>query len=211
MSFVKDINGKFRIILASSSPRRKELLERVGIEFEVWPSEGEENPVSDTVPAIVTELSRSKALDVAAQIKTYNENHKDLTTATDILVIGADTIVTKDGEVLGKPRDEDDAKRMLKLLSDETHSVYTGVTFVFMSSEGRTGEYSFYEETKVNFYPLDDDDIDEYVATGDALDKAGSYGIQTAAAAFVRSVEGDFYNVVGLPIARILQELKGLM
>ncbi len=211
MSFVKDLNSKFRIILASASPRRKELLERVGVEFEIWPSDKEENPISGTPDKICTELARSKAVDVASQIRIYNDTHPDLTTATDILVIGADTIVTKDGKILGKPKDDADAKRMLKQLSGDVHSVYTGVTFIFMSREGRTGEYTFFEETRVNFYPLDDDEIDGYVATGDALDKAGAYGIQTGASAFVRSIEGDFYNVVGLPVARLLQELKRLM
>ncbi len=211
MKIVKTVNEKFRVVLASASPRRKELLELAGVDFEVWPSDKEENPMSGTPDKICTELSRTKAVDVASQIRIYNDTHPELTTATDILVIGADTIVTKDGEILGKPKDDTDARRMLKRLSGETHSVFTGVTFIFMSRDGRTGEYTFFEETKVNFYPLDDDDIDGYVATGDALDKAGAYGIQTGASVFVRSIEGDFYNVVGLPIARLIQELKRLM
>lgn len=211
MSFVKQLNEKFRIVLASNSPRRKELLERVGIAFEVWPSDKEE-VVSSVIPKdICTELSRQKALDVASQIRTYNDAHPDLTTEADILVIGADTIVAKDDRILGKPENDAEAKNMLRLLSDNDHCVYTGVTFVFMSREGRVGEHTFYEETGVRFYPLDEEDIEEYVSSGDASDKAGAYGIQTAAASFVRSVEGDFYNVVGLPIARMLQELKGLM
>lgn len=206
-----DINKSFKTVLASASPRRKDILELVGIEFDIWPSEKEET-VNETSPEkVCTALSRMKALDVAAQIRTYNDSHKDLTTAGDILVIGADTIVALGNEILGKPADDADAVRMLKLLSGNTHSVFTGVTLVFMSRSGRVGEHTFYEETKVSFYPMEDDEIDRYVATGEASDKAGAYGIQGKAAAFVRSIDGDYYNVVGLPAARILHELKEIM
>ncbi len=208
---VKELNKNFKIILASASPRRKELLELVGVEFDIWPSDKEETVTSSVPCEICTELSRQKALDVASSIRTYNELHPDLTTEGDILVIGADTIVVKDGEILGKPKDESDAVRMLRLLSGSTHSVFTGVTFIFMSASGRAGEHTFYEETKVTFYPLDDDDIQYYLSNYDVLDKAGAYGIQSGAAAFVKSVEGDFYNVVGLPVARILHELGKLL
>ena len=208
---IKKINSDFRIVLASASPRRKELLELVGLDFEVWPSDKEEDVTAVRPDEVCTGLSRAKALDVASQIRIYNDSHRDLTTETDILVIGADTIVAKDDMIFGKPKDEADAVRMLKLLSGCTHSVYTGVTLVFMSRGGRVGEHTFFEETKVTFYPLSDPDIEEYVASGDALDKAGAYGIQTQAAAFVRSVEGDFYNVVGLPVAGLLQELKSIL
>ena len=208
---VSELNEKIKIVLASSSPRRKELLELVGVQFDIWPSDKEEEVSSDIPEEICTSLSRQKALDVASSIRTYNELHRDLTTEGDILVIGADTIVVKDGKVLGKPKDEGDAARMLKLLSGSTHSVFTGVTFVFMSASGRAGEHTFSEETKVSFYPLDDAQIQYYLANYDALDKAGAYGIQSGAAAFVKSVEGDFYNVVGLPIARILHELNQIL
>jgi septum formation protein len=100
---------------------------------------------------------------------------------------------------------------MLKSLSGCTHSVFTGVTLVFMNREGRVGEHTFYDETKVSFYPVDEEEIRAYVGREDVLDKAGAYGIQTGAAAFVRSIEGDFYNVVGLPIARILDEIKNIL
>lgn len=211
MNVVKELNRQFRIVLASASPRRKELMELAGLEFEIWPSDKDEVVTASGPEEICRQLSRQKALDVAAQIRTYNDSHKELTTETDILVIGADTIVAKDKEVLGKPKDEDDAVRMLKLLSGDVHSVFTGVSFVFMSKEGRVGEYTFCEETKVFFYPLSDEDISEYAASGDPLDKAGAYGIQSGAAVFVRSVEGDFYNVIGLPIGRILRELENIL
>ena len=211
MKTAESISKDFKIILASASPRRKQLLELAGFEFEIWPSDKEEVITKKIPEEICVELSKQKAIDVASSIRTYNDLHKDLTTETDILVIGADTIVVKDGSILGKPKDEDDAFSMLKLLSGNTHSVFTGVTFVFSGIDGRVGEYSFYEETKVSFYPLDDEDIKNYVASGDAMDKAGSYGIQTGAATFVRSIEGDYYNVVGLPIARVIHELKRLI
>ena len=211
MNITDTINKQFRVVLASASPRRKSLLELAGLEFEIWPSDKEETSTKTYPEEICVELSKQKALDVASSIKTYNELHSDLTTATDILVIGADTIVVSDGKVLGKPADEADAAGMLRLLSGKTHSVYTGVTFVFSAKDGRVGEYSFADETKVTFYPLDDEDIDRYIASGDPLDKAGSYGIQGSAAVFVKSIEGDYYNVVGLPVARILQELKNIM
>lgn len=208
---VSDINRDFKIVLASASPRRKQLLELIGMEFDIWPSDKEESVTSTQPSLICTELSRQKALDVASQIRIYNDTHKDLTTEGDILVIGADTIVAKDDTVLGKPKDDEDAKRMLSLLSGSTHSVFTGVTFVFMSADGRVGEHTFYEETKVTFYPMEESEIEDYVATQDAADKAGAYGIQSGAAAYVKSIEGDYYNVVGLPVARILQELKHLL
>ncbi|MCR5688397.1 MAG: Maf family protein [Lachnospiraceae bacterium] len=208
---VKQINSEFKIILASASPRRKELLELVGIEFDIWPSDREEKPEGTAPDEICTSLSRMKAVDTASSIKTYNEMHRDLTTETDILVIGADTIVVKDGEILGKPKDEADAARMLRLLSGSVHSVFTGVTFVFMSKSGRVGEHSFYEETKVTFYPLSGEEIEDYITRYEVLDKAGAYGIQSGAAAFVRSIEGDFYNVMGLPVARVLHELIHLV
>lgn len=201
----------FRIVLASASPRRKELMELAGFDFEIWPSRKEEIISSEKPSDVCVELSKQKALDVAAQIRTYNENHPDITTEQDILVIGADTIVALKDVILGKPVDEEDAKRMLRSLSGETHSVFTGVTFVFMSKDGRVGEYSFSDETKVSFYDVSEDEIKDYVDTGDPLDKAGAYGIQTGAALFVKAIEGDFYNVVGLPIARMLHELKSIV
>ena len=211
MNFAEKLNDKFKIVLASASPRRRELMELAGLEFDVWPSNGEEVVKSAVPKDICVELSRQKALDVASQIRTYNENHKDLTSPADILIIGADTVVAFGNDVFGKPKDADEAAGMLRTLSGNTHTVYTGVTFVFMSKEGRAGEYSFCDETKVTFYDLDEDDIEAYIATGDPFDKAGSYGVQTASATFVRSVEGDFFNVMGLPVARLLVELKGIL
>ena len=153
-------------------------------------------------------MSARKAREVASGILTYNENHKELVTPQEILVIGADTVVAYDGQILGKPKDEEDAGRMLSLLSGNTHSVYTGITLVFIDKSGRTGEYCFFEKTDVTMYPMDEDEINRYIATGEPMDKAGSYGIQGRCAIYIKQIEGDYNNVVGLPVARLYQELR---
>lgn len=197
-----------QIILASQSPRRKELLEQIGLEFEICPAKGEE-VITKTVPEeVVMELSKQKAEEVAAMVSTYAQEHKDITTPSDILVIGADTVVAYDGKILGKPVDEADAKRMLTMLSGNTHSVFTGVTLVLIDKSGRAGELVFYEKTDVKMHEMTEGEIDRYVATGEPMDKAGSYGIQGKCAIYIEKIEGDYNNVVGLPIARIYQELK---
>lgn len=197
-----------QIILASASPRRKELLEQIGMEFEICPAKGEEVITQNRPDAVVLELSRQKAEEVAAGVLTYNETHPDLATPQDILVIGADTVVAYGNEILGKPKDEADAKRMLDLLQGNTHSVYTGITLVFIDKSGRTGEYCFFEKTDVTMYPMDEDEINHYIATGEPMDKAGSYGIQGRCAIYIKQIEGDYNNVVGLPVARLYQELR---
>lgn len=197
-----------QIILASASSRRKALLEQIGMEFEICPAKGEEVITESRPDAVVSELSRQKAEEVAAGVLTYNEQHPDLATPQDILVIGADTVVAYGDEILGKPKDEEDAKRMLTLLQGNTHSVYTGITLVFIDKSGRTGEYCFFEKTDVTMYPMDEDEINRYIATGEPMDKAGSYGIQGRCAIYIKQIEGDYNNVVGLPVARLYQELR---
>ena len=156
------------------------------------------------------ELSRQKAEKVAYGVLIYNEQHADLATPQDILVIGADTVVAYENQILGKPKDEEDARRMLTMLSGKTHSVYTGVTFVFIDKEGRTGEHCFFEKTDVCMYPLKEEEIDRYIQSGDPMDKAGSYGIQGRFAIHIKEIRGDYNNVVGLPVARLYQELQKL-
>ena len=199
-----------QIILASGSPRRKELLEQIGLEFEICPAKGEEIITKTTPQEIVEELSRQKAEEVAAGIVFYNERNPMLTSPQDILVIGADTVVAYEGQILGKPRDEADAKRMLSILSGNTHSVYTGVTLLFIDQSGRTGEYSFAEKTDVTMYPISETEMERYIATGEPMDKAGAYGIQGKCAIYIKEIAGDYYNVVGLPIGRLYQELQRL-
>lgn len=199
-----------KIVLASGSPRRKELLEQVGLEFEICPAKGEEI-ISKSIPhEVVVELSEQKAKEVASAVLAYDEAHAEITTPTDIMVIGADTVVAFEDKILGKPKDAEDAKDMLRMLSDKTHSVYTGVTIVFISKEGKTGIHSFYEKTDVFFYPLSDLEIQRYIESGDPLDKAGAYGIQGEFAKHIKGIQGEYNNVVGLPIARLYQELLRL-
>lgn len=187
-----------RIVLASQSPRRHELLEMVGIEHEVITSDCDEN-ISFTGPAeLVRELSSRKAAAVAEKLEKEEQK-------PDAVVIGSDTIVFYDGEVLGKPADEEDAFRMLTELSGHTHSVFTGVTLIDTAS-GR--KETFFEETSVTFYPVGEDEIREYIATGDPLDKAGSYGVQGRGAFLVKHIEGDYFTVVGLPIAHLIRVLR---
>ncbi len=199
-----------QMILASASPRRKELLEQIGAEFVICPAKGEEVITETNPSAVVMELSRQKAEEVAYGVLIYNEQHADLATPQDILVIGADTVVAYENQILGKPKDEEDARRMLTMLSGKTHSVYTGVTFVFIDKEGRTGEHCFFEKTDVCMYPLKEEEIDRYIQSGDPMDKAGSYGIQGRFAIHIKEIRGDYNNVVGLPVARLYQELQKL-
>ena len=138
------------------------------------------------------------------------DRHADLATPQDILVIGADTVVAYENQILGKPKDEEDARHMLTMLSGKTHSVYTGVTFVFIDKEGQTGEHCFFEKTDVCMYPLKEEEIDRYIQSGDPMDKAGSYGIQGRFAIHIKEIRGDYNNVVGLPVARLYQELQKL-
>ncbi len=176
-----------RIILASQSPRRRELLERMGIShFDVIPAKGEERADPNLTPEhLVEELSRQKA----AEITVGNP---------DALIIAADTVVAVDGTVLGKPHDRDDAVRMLQALSGREHTVYSGLTVCW---QGRS--VTQHEATAVRFRPLTRDDIDHYVSTGEPMDKAGSYGIQGYGCTLVEGISGDYYNVVGLPVCRL--------
>lgn len=200
----------YKIVLASKSPRRKEILEMAGFEFDIWPSTKDEIIISTNPSEVCVELSRQKAIDVASQIKTFNDENTELVTPQNVMVIGSDTIVSIDNEILGKPKDEAQAFEMLNKLSGKTHTVYTGVTLVFMSKDGRVGEYSFFDSTDVTFYHLDEDEINEYIATGSPLDKAGAYGAQDMASRFVKKLDGSFHNVMGFPISRLCYELKNL-
>lgn len=212
-----------KVILASASPRRKELLAQIGIEFEVLVSTCEEK-ITKTIPQeVVCELSAQKAMDVWQKVKAdfavavsdaagqQNVADKDLkqTDKQYPIVIGADTVVAYEGKILGKPVNKEDAVRMLTMLSGKTHEVYTGVTFCY-EKDGEEKVHTFYESTAVTFYLLSQAEIERYVASGDPMDKAGSYGIQGSFAAYVKGITGDYNNVVGLPVGRLYQELKEL-
>lgn len=195
-----------KIILASSSPRRRELMAQAGFAFEVLVSEADETIETETPGEMVEVLSERKAAAVAEEIKRQGFAEES------VLLVGADTMVAIDGKKLGKPKDEKGAEEMLEELSGRTHQVYTGVTLMRLRKaengsilqESRT----FSEGTDVSFYPLTKEEIRSYIATGEPMDKAGAYGIQGKAAVFVKEIKGDYNNVVGLPIARLYQELK---
>ncbi|WP_085991646.1 Maf family protein [Oceanobacillus senegalensis] len=182
-----------QLILASSSPRRKELLENLHLTFDVIVSNVKET-VDKTLPPseIVMSLANQKASTIANKYP-------------DAFVIGADTIVQLDGQILGKPKTKKDAFHTLKQLSDREHSVLTGVSIL----KGKQ-IVSFYEETIVEFWPLTDIEIWNYIETGEPMDKAGSYGIQELGAYLVKKINGDYFSVVGLPVARVIRELKKL-
>lgn len=224
-------------ILASGSPRRKELLEQVNLSFQVRVSDCEETITKNIPCEIVMELSSQKAQAVATLLTPEEKE--------DCVLIGADTIVAIGDKILGKPSSVQDAVTMLELLSDSVHQVYTGVTILHFQGDTCT-QKTFYEKTDVYFYPLTKERILSYVRCGDpasqvnlspekkkqmihagwmdsteawntengfpptCMDKAGAYGIQGAAAAFVKKIDGDYNNVVGLPVARLLWEMESL-
>lgn len=190
-----------RIILASGSPRRKELLGELFSEFEIIPAGGEENYQASLPEEIVKELSLQKAEEVFQKEAAKSMGR--------LLVIGADTIVVKDKQVLGKPADKKEAFSMLSALSGTSHQVYTGVSLCY-KIEDNSFRKSFYEETRVCFWPMSREEIEAYIASGDPLDKAGAYGIQSGGKRYVKEIEGDYLNVVGLPLSRLYQELKDL-
>ena len=181
-----------KLVLASKSPRRSEILKNAGIDFTVRVADADETIPDGTKPEdAVVFLAARKAMAV---------ERKD-----DEVVLGADTVVVLDDKILGKPKDKDDAFNMIKMLSGRVHSVFTGVCAI-----GDGISLTFAEETKVEFYSLTDDEINEYLDTDEPYDKAGAYGIQGYASKFIRGIEGDYFNVVGLPISRLMREIKGL-
>lgn len=209
------------IILASASPRRKELLAQIGLPFRVCVSDCEET-ITETLPErVVCELSQQKARDVWQKLKKEQvsatggsgglsaEEADSNQAAGEVkkLVIGADTVVVYDGRILGKPADVAQAVEMLTLLAGNTHQVYTGVTFCYQEN-GTEKLHTFYERTEVTVYPMSRAEITAYVETGEPMDKAGAYGIQGRFAAYVKEIRGDYNNVVGLPVGRLYQELK---
>jgi septum formation protein len=174
-----------RIILASSSPRRAELLKGLGVEFEITPSLILERPhAGETPPDYIIRLARAKVIAVARRLDTG-------------LVIGADTIVVVDGRILGKPDDEDDAAQLLRQLSGRWHAVMTGLALYDISSRREVADF---DKTLVRFAPLTEKEISWYVKTGEPMDKAGGYGIQGKGGLFVDEIAGNYFNVVGLPV-----------
>ena len=199
---IKEMN----IILASGSPRRKELLAQAGFDFEVEVSNADENVAEESPTEMVEELAARKA---EAVVNLHNKKEDNC------LVIGADTIVVLDGKILGKPKDEADAVRMIRSFQGKVHQVYTGVTLVFCGKAGerpddRWKTITFAEKTDVFVCPMTEEQIRGYVKTGEPMDKAGAYGIQGRFAVWVKEISGDYNNVVGLPLGRVCRELLGI-
>ena len=184
-----------KLILASASPRRRRLMKQIGLTFQVMPGEVDEDEIFSSDPLEnIQAVALLKARDVAARVE-------------DGIVVGADTQILIDGETMGKPADETDAARMLSRLSERNHQVITGVALV----DAGTGlEKTWVETTLVFFRELSESEISAYVHTGEPMGKAGAYGIQGRAAAFVERIEGCYFNVVGLPLAELSQNLRKL-
>ena len=189
-----------KIYLASASPRRKDLLKQVGISFRVMPSTVEEKITKEKPDEVVEELSYQKAVDVCGRLMAEKQE--------DFVVIGADTVVSAWGKILGKPADKEDAVRMLKDLQGVSHQVYTGVTIAWKNKDISPMYATFSECTDVTMYTMTEEEIRQYVDSGEPMDKAGAYAIQGLCAAHIQGICGDYNNVVGLPVGRLCQELK---
>ncbi len=216
-----------RVILGSASPRRKELLEQIGIEFEIVVSSKEERYESAEPEEIVKELALMKAKNVAEELVqreaglrkpegdgllkdrliSHGEEEK-WKYLHDVLILGADTIVVRDGEILGKPSDEEAAFHMLKSLQGRMHQVYTGVALLHFDGKGNRQESIHAEETKVYVHEMEETEIRRYLSAGESMDKAGAYGVQGRFAAYIDRIEGDYYNVVGLPASYVYRQIK---
>ena len=188
-----------KIILASASSRRRELMQQAGYEFEIQVSHKEETYISETPDDIVKELALLKARDIATQ----NE-------AKNLIVIGADTVVAYQGAILGKPKSKEDAFAMIQSFQGDKHQVYTGVAVLSYDGEGNETVVNHAVKTDVYVNPMTDEEIWNYIEGDNVMDKAGSYGIQSGFAIHIEKIEGDYFNVVGLPISYIYKVLKQL-
>ena len=195
--------SKVNIILASASPRRRELLKQIGIEFEVIAGNAKEIYSSAEPVEIVKELALLKASDIADRLHVRQ--------GEEYIVLGADTIVVNEDQIMGKPADEEDAFSMISSLSGKKHQVYTGIAFIKITGDGSRSVITHAEKTDVFVRQMSSEEIRAYIATGEPSDKAGAYGIQGRFAAFIDRIEGDYYNVVGLPAAYVYRTLKELI
>ena len=209
-----------KIILASKSPRRKQLMESVGFQFEVVSSDIDETiflerDVTEEVKRLAHEKakavqvnylkSKSEKFEIKDEIAEENKTNRNLNSNEETIIVAADTIVVVENEILGKPSNDEEARRMLKKLSGTTHRVLTGVSVMTENEEKNWCEISF-----VTFKVLTDEEINEYVETGSPMDKAGSYGIQEKGDKFVTRIEGDFDSIVGMPIGKVKETIDNL-
>ena len=201
--------GNIKLILASGSPRRRELIKLLGIPFECISVDADETTCRTNPAEAVVEISEKKARAALAARKSQDCSQDGL--QPNEVIIGADTVVAYNGEILGKPLDDADAERMLIALSGNTHFVYTGVTLLYYDKAGQISQLSFAEKTEVHFADISIDDIHRYISTGNHRDKAGSYAIQDEFSVHVTGINGDYNNVVGFPVARLYKELKAIL
>ena len=198
---------KPNVILASGSPRRSDLLKQIGVEFEVCPAKGEEKLGNESPEEAVKLLASQKAQEVYLR---YIEEGR--LPAGDTWFIGADTVVAYQNRILGKPKDEEDAFRMLHMIQGKGHQVHTGVCIIAVQESGGVKMETFCETTQVNLYSMTEENIRDYIRTKEPMDKAGAYAIQGYFAQYIKGISGDYSNVVGLPVGRIgklLREYKG--
>ena len=196
---------KTEIVLASGSPRRKELLKQVGLSFEICPAKGEEVMKGENPEEIVKELATQKAFEVYRRYVEEGCIEKEKK-----VFIGADTVVAYEGKILGKPLDEADAYEMIEMLQGRKHQVHTGVCVIVAEEKKEAVIESFASTTQVEVYPMSKADILDYIETGEPMDKAGAYGIQGYFAQYIKGIEGDYANVVGLPVGRLCKLLRDL-
>ena len=194
-----DLIKNTEIILASASPRRTELLKSIGIRHRIVASEADESSDEKDPKKLVEFLSGKKAEEVFERIKDSEDGN--------ITVIGADTVVSKDGVIFGKPYDREDAKRILKAISGGEHQVFSGVS-LYVNIDGKTFTKTFSEKTSVHVRDINDEEIESYISSGEGMDKAGAYGIQTSFMKHISSIEGDYFNIVGLPVSAVYSELR---
>lgn len=185
----------YRIVLASGSPRRKEILSQIGASYEVIVSDCDESTSCTEPEALVRELSYKKAEAVAKE------------QTGPVIVIGADTVVAYNGRILGKPKDDADATQMISMLAGDTHQVYTGVSLLIKEENGEMRSLVFAECSQVEVEALNETQIADYIKTGEGKDKAGSYAVQGIFAAHIKGIRGDYFNIVGLPVAGIYKRL----
>ncbi len=203
---------KTKIILASQSPRRSELMRQAGYEFEIIASTIEEKITQTKPNLVVEELSLQKADNVLDMILQSIDLSLMAFDDLSLMIIGADTVVSKNGNIMGKPKGKENAYEMIDSIQGQTHQVYTGITIiVYDFNTGEKTHKTFSESTNVTLYPMTPSEITHYISTSDCYDKAGGYGIQGEFAVYVKEINGDYNNVVGLPIARLYQEMKNCM
>lgn len=202
----------YKLILASQSPRRKELLKMIESEFEIKVSNCEEIITNSEPKQVTMELAEQKAMAAATELNRQKKNDKQIeTTVKDedsFIVIGADTVVASGTEIFGKPKDKDDARRMINKISGASHQVYTGVALVLVKGGNVKCIDVFSEKTDVEVVHMSIQEIEEYISSTEPYDKAGGYGIQGTFGKYVTGIKGDYNNVVGLPVCRLYNELK---